>query len=226
MTIFYRLCGIASTNPSPIYQEDKFLLNQLCLKSFREAFREVNPEVIILADYCGPEYDKMIKDIIPFTHEIHHSEVGINETCLRQYDLAENMNDDFLFAECDRMWLPYSGKKLENAIKHFGLVSGYDHPDFYSRFDIHPKQCEVELFEDHHYRTAARNVMTFGMTKDTFEKNKNILIKYGYLDDLVWKEMRENGTQLWTALPALETHMVANYMAPSIDWKSIWESYL
>src|SRR6185437_11864781 len=139
MTVCYRMCGIPSTNPSPIYQEDKFKLNQLCLRSFVQAFREINPNMVFLNDFCDGRYNEMIDRIIPFDKEIYSSEIGINATALKQYELAEKVNDDvILFQECDYLYRPGVGRKLEAAIREFGLVSPYDHPDFYTRYDIHP----------------------------------------------------------------------------------------
>ena len=217
------MCGIASTNPSPIYQEDKFKLNELCLRSFREAFRDTDITVIFLADFCGPEYDNMIYDIIPFPYDIFHTKLGINGTCLKQYELASDIDDDFLFQECDYLYRPNTGKQLLDAIQAFDLVSPYDHLNFYKDRSIHSNYATIELLNGEHYRTTERNTMTFGMTKDAFEKNKDILNKWGYLDNEVWKEMRENGYPLYVPIPSLATHMAKDWLAPSVDWKEIWE---
>ena len=226
MTIFYRLCGIASTNPSPIYQEDKYKLNELCLRSFREAFREVNPNVLFLADYCGEEYDEMIRRILPFKYDIFHSEIGINETCLLQYKMAHDIDDDFLFAECDYLWRPNTGQQLLEAIQRFELVSPYNHLNFYKDRSIHSNQVTLELYEDELYRTTERNTMTFGMTKEAFEQNKDILNKYGYLDNEVWREMRENYYPLWVPTYSIATHMAKDWLAPSVKWEALWKTLI
>ena len=221
------MCDIKSplSAKPPIFTDDYYKLNELCLRSFCLAYGDIKPKVIFICDNCPEEKYRELLKTVPFEHEIMFTNLGINDSCLLQYELAKAETDDvILFAECDQLWVPLIGNKVENAIKHFGLFSGYDHPDFYSRYDIHPKNCEVQLFEDHHYRTAARNVMTFGITREAFNKNFDILKRWGYLDNDVWREMRDNGYPLWTALPALWTHMVKGFLSPGLDWKKLWET--
>jgi len=222
MITYYRLCGIPSTNPSPIFQEDKFRLNKLCLKSFVKAFEKVNPEMVFIADFCGQEYEELVKEVVPFKYFYLATNIGINETCLLQYEMASKQDDDVLFQECDYLYLPDTGEKFVEAIKEFGLVSPYDHPDFYTRYDIHPKEVELKLFNNHHYRVSRRNTMTFGMTKEVFENQKERLKKYGYLDHWVWIEMATHGNYLHTPIPSFATHMAKDYLAPAIDWSKYY----
>lgn len=226
MTIIYRLCGIPSTNPSPIYQEDKKKLNELCLKSFVTAFTDVRPYMYFLLDYCDASYVDMLEKIVPFEFDFEMTNLGINGTALKAYDLAEEIGDDAtLFQECDYVWRPSAGKLLEGAIKNFGLVSPYDHLNFYIDRSIHSKTCEIDLFENQHYRTTERNTMTFGLTKEVFNKQKDILRKYGYLDNDVWHEMRANGNPLWVPIPSFATHMVKDYLSPVIPWSLLFDIY-
>lgn len=218
------MCDIPSTNPSPIFQEDKFKLNVLALNSFILAYMTVQPKVIFICDYCPKEkYDPLLEKV-PFEHEILYTESGINGTALMQYDLAQDEKDEIiLYQECDYLYLPQVGEKMVNAIKHFGLVSPYDHKNFYIDHSIHSKKTEIELFEDHHFRTVERNTMTFGMTRKAFDKNFDILKHWGYLDNEVWKEMRVNGNPLWTPVPSFATHLVKDFLSPAIDWQQLWK---
>jgi len=226
MTVIYRLCGIASTNPSPIYQEDKRKLNELCLKSFVMAFRDVNPYVYFLMDYCDESYIEMLEKLVPFNFTYQLTNIGINNTALRAYEVAEESDDDvILFAECDHLWRPSVGKNFYNAVMKYGLVSPFDHPDFYNRYDIHDRYNEIDVLDNQHYRTATRNVMTFAMTKGVFEDSKDILKKYGYLDDLVWGELKERGHKLWVPIPSMDTHLVEGLLSPGIPWSVIWNIY-
>lgn len=223
MRVFYRLSSIESSHPSPIYQGDKKRLNQFCLRSFVTAFQKIRPKMVFIADYCGREYDTILREIVPFEFEVHYTSLGINGTALKQYEMAKQGNDDIvLFQECDYVYRPSVGAQLMEAIEHFGLVSPYDHLDFYMRYDIHDEQNKIQVYNNHHYRTAKRNTMTFGMTKAIFKKQYDILIKYGYLDDEVWRVMRANGSTLWTPIPAMATHMVKDCMSPAIPWETVF----
>jgi hypothetical protein len=127
-----------------------------------------------------------------------------------------------LFNECDHLWRENTGTILEAGIKELGLVSGYDHPDLYTRYDIHLKETEIKIVDNYHFRKSLRNVMTWGIRNDVFKKTADIWKKYGYLDDENWKEARTRDVGLWTALPALETHMVKAFMAPGVDWSKYY----
>jgi hypothetical protein len=225
MLVIYRMCDIKSplSAKPPVYEDDITALNILCLNSFIMAFTDVKPKVIFICDFCPKEvYDPILANV-PFEHEVLYSEDGINATMLRAYEIALKESDDvILFQECDYLFLPQSGKKIEEGIKHFGLLSPYDHKNFYLDPSIHSSKTDIELFEDHHFRTTERNTMTFGMTREVFLKNLEILNRYGYLDNDVWKEIRVNGNKLWTPLPSFATHMVKDYLSPGIDWEQLW----
>lgn len=222
-TVYYRLCNIKSelSAPPPIFKDDQFKLNVLCLNSFIMAFMGCDVKVVFICDYCPKELYEPILDKVKFEKEIYWTELGINGTCLAQYDMAREQDNDVLFAECDYLWLPQSGQKIIDAIKHFNLFSPYDHKNFYIDKSIHSGKTDIELFEDHHFRTVERNTMTFGMTREAFEKNMASLFRWGYLDNEVWKEMRVNGYKLWTPIPSFATHMCADYLSPGINWTQL-----
>lgn len=227
MIVYYRLSGIPSTNPSPIYQEDKYKLNELCLKSFWAAYKELDPKVIVLADHCESRYDGMISGILPFfNYEIIHTELGINGTALKQYELALAQDDDILFQECDYIYVPESGYLMEKAIRELGLVSPYDHLNFYFDRNLHKEEATIKLVGDYHFRSTERNTMTFGVRNDVFKKNYEIFKKYGYLDGDVWYDLLAAGQQLFVPIPSLATHMAKDFLAPSIDWEEIWNTQL
>jgi len=216
------MCGIPSTNPSPVYQEDKFMLNKICLKSFREAFRDIDPKVIFLCDFCEPMYENLIKDIIPFEHEIHFTEIGINETMLKAYDIAYNQDDDILFQECDYIYRENIGKEFVKGLDELGLVSPYDHLNFYMDHKLHSNQVIIDLVGNTHWRSTERNTMTFAVKNKIFKDNYAIFKKYGYLDADVWYDLKSAGQELYVPIPSLATHMVKDYLAPGIKWEDEW----
>ena len=226
MIVYYRLCSIASTNPSPVFQEDKYLLNKLCLKSFVKAFKNVKPTVIFLADFCGEREEEMIKQIVPFEYSFIPTAMGINDTALLQWEMASKQGDDLIFfLECDYLWNEEKGvaEPFVEGIKTLGLVSPYDHPNFYRTKDLHSNKCEIELVSDYHFRSTERNTLTFGIRKDVLLKNLDIFNKYGYLDGDTWYEIKARGQNLYVPIPSMATHMVVNNLAPSINWSKLYE---
>lgn len=230
MIVYYRLCSIPSTNPSPILQEDKFQLNKLCLDSFVRAFRKVNPEVVFLGDFCGAREEEMIQQSCPFKYTFIPTAIGINETCLMQYDMALKQEDDIiLFLECDYYWNPQADvSKLVDAIKTLGLVSPYDHPNFYRDKSMHSNFCQIELVSDYHFRSTERNTMTFGLRKPVLEQNIDLFREFGYLDNGQWLGLAGRGQKLFVPIPSMATHMVVDNLAPSVDWRSthLWDMIL
>lgn len=224
MLIIYRLCDIKSplSAKPPVFADNYFKLNELCLKSFCLAFGDIKPKVIFICDNCPEEEYRELLKIVPFEHEIMFTNLGINDSCLLQYELAKARDEDvILFQECDYLYRPLCGKLLEDAIKKYQLVSPYDHRNFYIDRSIHSQDCKIDLLDEQHFRTTERNTMTFGMTREAFEANFEILKKWGYLDNEVWHEMRANGYPLWVPVPSLATHMVKDFMSPGLDWNKL-----
>lgn len=214
MIVYYRLCHIPSTNPPPVFEDDKYRLNRLCLKSFVTAFEKVNPHVVFLCDYCPPEYTQMIESLVPFTKEIIHTQIGINETCLKQYDLYEKTTEDkVLFIECDYLWVG-SGKTIVQAIEELDFVSPYDHPDKYDLKEV----SEIRIAGNHHFKSTISTTSTFACRRDKYNEFIEVFKKYGYIDHTRWVEVKEKGGTLWSPIPTLATHMVKSYLSPTIEW--------
>lgn len=230
MKVIYRMCEIESTNPPPIFAGDKISLNRLCLKSFVDACGEVVPEIHFLCDFCSEVSRETILGIIPQSWlpkmTIEYTRLGINGTALRAYQLAQGVQDIVLFQECDYVYRPNTIDKLIRATWDLGLVSPYDHLNFYIDHTIHSETVDIKLIEDVHFRSTERNTMTFATRPDVFLKGREVFDKYGYLDNDVWHEMRALGFSLYCPIPSIATHMVSGYMAPSVDWKNIWQTHL
>lgn len=218
------MTNVPSTNPSPIYQEDKMKLNELCLKSFVNAFKEQEPQIEFICDFCPATYTEMIERICPFPKIIRYTNIGINETALLSYDIANKQDDDILFQECDYLYAPDSSDKLLDGLNAFGLVSPYDHLNFYIDKTLHSPHITIRLLDTGHWRTTERNTMTFAIKNKIFKKNLKIFEEYGYLDGDVWYDLLAKGHPLYTPIPSIATHMVKDWMAPAIQWKKIWKS--
>lgn len=193
--------------------------------SFVEAFKEITPTVHFLADYCKPGIADMIEKRMPFDYTLEKSEVGINETMRMAYELAADLNDVVVFVECDYLWRPGIGKRYKEAIKELGLVSPYDHKNFYIDTIMHSPTCEVTLVNDYHYRSTERNTMTWGTHSSVVKKNLQMLKAHGYLDDEVWADLLIAGYQLYVPIPSFATHCVGAYLSPGINWEELWQKY-
>lgn len=220
MLVIYRMTSIPSTNPSPFSQDDKDKLNEFCLKLFVKAFESVKPKIIFLLDYCNSR--EMIERSCPFEYEIQESRVGQNETMLRSYELASQVDDYVLFQECDYLYQSGVGKTYLQALKELGLVSPYDHLNFYKDRNLHSETCKLRLVNETHFRSTERNTMTWGCHSDLIKKYRHIFDKYGYLDGDVWYDLKREGVEMWVPIPSFATHMVKDWLAPSINWSLAW----
>lgn len=227
MLVIYRITSIPSTNPSPIYQGDKDELNELCLESFLTFFEDVKPHIIFLADHTTKRTENMIWRLCTnyrYKYEIVKSNSGINQTMLDAYELASLQDDYVLMQECDYLYKVTDGKTFLRAIKALGIVSPYDHLNFYQDENLHSDTCKIKLIGDHHFRSTERNTMTWGCHSRVIKENKNLFMKYGYLDADIWYDLKDKGYDLYVPIPSYATHMVKDFLAPGVDWKELWSN--
>lgn len=224
LSIIYRMTSIPSSNPSPIYQEDKDKLNEICLKSVVKAFEDVsNKQFIFLLDYCEKSTLEMIEKVVHSDYETHESQAGIGQTMLDSYSIASEINGAVLFQECDYFYLPAPiGQFYLEGLRQLDFVSPYDHPNFYTNRDFHAETCKIRVIGNWHYRTTERNTMTWATWGHLVKKNREILDRWGHLDGEVWKELKEQGHELWTPIPSFATHMVQDFLAPCVNWEDLW----
>lgn len=225
MIVIYRITSIPSTNPSPIFQEDKNALNELCLFHFLKAFSDIRPTIHFIADHCTCL--DMIKRLCfqyDYDFDITESSSGINQTMLDSYTIATKLDDFVLFQECDYLYRDVIGKTYLQALQELKLVSPYDHKNFYLDKSIHSEDCKIRLIDDVHFRTTERNTMTFGCHSSLIKENLFYFMREGYLDNEIWKELRIRGNPLWVPVPSFATHMAKDWLAPSVNWEEIWTS--
>lgn len=213
------MCDIESTNPPPIFQEDRKSLNKFCLKSFVGAFKNMEAEIHFILDHCSEGWEDIIEDI-HIKHTVERTELGINDSATHAVKKALEFNDDILFQECDYLYMPNTGPLVKEAIKHFGVISPYDHPDKY------PGDTKIDMFNGLYWRTTPSTTQTYGITKENLNKYKDIILKHGYIDHAMWIELSENGLELRTPVPSIATHMVKDYMAPIVNWERVGSTYL
>ena len=220
------MCAIPSTNPSPILNDDKDALNWLCLKSFVTSFGDLVPKIHFLCDFCPPYYVQKIREIVPnsWIEEIEFTRLGINGTALRSYELAREKDDIVLFQECDYLYRPNVMNTFAHAVRELGLVSPYDHKNFYMDSSIHSDKVTLKLVSDCHFRSTERNTMTFAVAPSVFVDGYDIFMKYGYLDSDVWHELRAKGHPLYVPIPSFATHMADGWLAPGIDWYELFNN--
>lgn len=224
LSVIYRMSDITSTNASPIYWDNKFRLNEICLRSFVEAFKEVNPHVYMICDRCPEFYSSFVKQIVPFNMDIEFTQSGVRENAVHQYDYVKD-DDVYLFQECDYLYLPGSGQKMMSAVKYCDFLSGYDHPDKYKEGMI-PKNIVYQTILNQKWRTTDSTTSTFMARGEMVKKELELFRSYGWDDHKRWLDLGSKGYKLWTPISSLSTHMVEDYMAPNVDWEVFYNKYI
>jgi len=217
MFVIYRITSIPSTNPSPLYQDDKDKLNIFCLQSFLRFFEEVDIDIIFLADNCSDYMLDYLRNVD--NSSIIESKSDINATMVKSYEIAAELDDLVLFQECDYLYEGYDGDIFVSAIDKLGLVSPYDHLNFYKDRNLHSEQCRIKLIDNHHFRTTERNTMTWGCHTDLVKRNIDMLKDHGYLDGQVWYDLKDKGYELYVPIPSFATHMAKDWLAPGVEWE-------
>ena len=223
MIVLYRITSIKSTNPSPLYQEDKNKLNEFCLESFLKFYIDVKPKIIFLADHC--DCQTMIRDLClkhGYDYEIRNSNHGINQAMLESYKIVSKIDDYVLLAECDYLYRGIEGKIFLKSLEELKLVSPYDHLNYYKDKKLHSATCDIKLVDGKHFRTTERNTMTWGCHSDLIKENLDMLNSHGYLDGQVWYDLKDKGYDLHVPILSMATHMVKNYLAPGVNWEELW----
>lgn len=222
--VFYRLCSIPSTGIPPVCAGSKFELNKLCLKSFVKAFKDIKPYVIVLGDYCDWLEAEMLEELLPFEYEYIPTKIGINSTCLKQYEMATKIDCEVIInLECDYLFNPdVDVKKWISGIKTLGIVSPYNHPNYYKDRTQHSNICQIEMVDGQVFRSTETCTMTFGLRKDVFMKYLDIFNRYGYLDHDVWLDIAKDGQKLFVPIPSIAAHMLKDWLPSEINWEKIW----
>jgi hypothetical protein len=197
-----------------------------CLNSFVNSIKHAKKKidrVIFLHD--GP-IGRMHENI-PKEFEIETINFKDNLlSMIRAVEVAEMLTGDIYFVEDDYLHKTESVLKIAYALDNLLLVSGYDHPDRYTRDDDieHEKRIIFDAASDHHWKIAESTCMTFAVKSHTFKRMTKVLKHFGIRDREFFRFLHNNRIPLWTSIPGLITQ-VDDRLSPGIDWQQLSEAY-
>jgi len=145
-----------------------------------------------------------------------------------QLNYAENeMHDsDIYFLEDDYLHTLDAIDHMYLAIPRFGLVTGYDHLDRYTRTDdISNNKESLFFYNNRHWRTAESTTLTWAVS----QKFKQIVLDYNkkwqknnnWVDREMFRDMYHYGIRLHQPIPAIASHIHSPFLSPGIDWEFI-----
>jgi hypothetical protein len=164
--------------------EDKLLLSEICLRSFKESLSDLRAKVWVLLDGCPNEYVDLFRKYIDAQDlvliPVH--QVGNRATFAKQIEILLGQEDSDLvyFAEDDYVYLPNQFPRMVEFLRAYDdvdFISPYDHLDCYTH-PIHRHPKWVRVHADHHWRTAASTCLTFLTRKQTLLRKERTFRSY------------------------------------------------
>lgn len=202
----------------------KFEMVKQCFDSFIGAGGS-NTELIVILDRCDghPEFEELV---MPYAKYIHKGNWGSKrDTITVMYEMAHDRatGDVLLFLEDDYLWQndQFAMDKVEEATKHFKLISPYDHPGHYRQNHAHEIwPLDYANGEKGLWRRAVTSTHTFAVLRDEFLARGEQF----YFGDHDWQQftyLHINGLTLWSPIYSLATHLAKGCESFGYDWKNI-----
>lgn len=108
------------------------------------------------------------------------------------------------------------------GVKKFGLITGYDCSDRYTRDDdICKGQESIYYHKGVHWRTAESTTCTWAVSKEMKDRVISYSKNHGLSDRNMFRHMYSNGIRLYQPIPGVSTHVHEPFMSPGIDWEKI-----
>ena len=182
------------------FSEDKYLLSEVCLKSFKESLGGLRVKIWVLLDGCPPEYAALFRKYFAPEElnlvELNH--IGNRATFSKQIEILLEQQDAGLvyFAEDDYFYLPdqfHLMLDLLSAHDDVDFVSPYDHLDCYT-LDLHRGPKSLRAYGSRHWRTAASTCLTFLTRRETLAEYQDVFRTYvhGNNDCALWLSLTKH----------------------------------
>ncbi|MBY8983385.1 MAG: glycosyltransferase family 2 protein [Candidatus Lokiarchaeota archaeon] len=199
LVVAYRIYPKISKS-TPVFQNNKFKLAHLCLKSFKESLGSLNIKIYVLLDNCPPEYEELFYRY--FKKEnleiIRLNGIGNQRTFKLQLDLLlkQNYSEIVYFAEDDYFYFPNQFEIMLNFLKKnidVDFVTPYDHLDYYV-LPLHDYKSIFKNYSTKQWKKVSSTTCTFLTSKTALNKTKKVFKKYSYVknffDSEIFKQNR------------------------------------
>ena len=235
VAVAYRIYPKVSKPASGLpFASDKYLLSEVCLRSFKESLGGLRVKLWVLLDGCPPEYKDLfrryfkVEDIV-FV-ELEH--VGNQITFQRQIDilLSQSEAEAVYFAEDDYFYLPQQFPMLLRFLNvtNVDFVSPCDYLDCF-RLEIHRHPISLALFERHYWSTTGSACLTFLTKRETLRATQHVFRTYskGNHDCSLWLSLTKQSvlspSKLWWCSVSKDRHAQARILARAwiCGWKQI-----
>lgn len=198
LAVAYRIYPGVSKIPA-LHSRDKYLLSQMCLRSFGGSLGALRTKVWAILDGCPTRYESLFRETLGNCELeiVTMDKVGNLGTFAKQIDILVSQTDaDYVyFAEDDYFYLPNSLEKMVDFLRENSdadFVTPYDHPDSYTR----PSCIERHVVRPggHRYwRTATSTCLTFLTSRSCLAETQNAFRTYclGNGDYPLWQTLTQ-----------------------------------
>jgi hypothetical protein len=140
---------------------------------------------------------------------------------LTDTDLIYFVENDYAFTP---EW-PYKVQELFNTYEGLDYVTPYDHPDFYNPNNYPGLMACVFVTKTHHWKTVPSSTGSIIVTKrilnEDFDIHTTTPSDRGRFEFL----SASRGRNVLAPIPSLTTHCEVEWLAPIIDWETIYKNY-
>jgi len=171
------------------FGDDKYLLSETCLRSFKESLGSLRAKVWVLLDGCPSEYGTLVRKYVDpdDLSVLLLDKIGNRATFAMQIEtlLRQEDSDLVYFAEDDYFYLPgqfHCMVDFLRANKEVHFVSPYDHLDCYT-LDLHRGPGRLVVHGSHHWRTAPSTCLTFLTRRETLAQYASVFRSYANGND-------------------------------------------
>ena len=227
LAVAYRVYPVVSKPARSLpFGDDKYLLSEVCFRSFMESLGDLRAKVWVLLDSCPLEYEGLFRryldpeDLVMVRLE----GAGNGATFARQIDilLEQSDSDVVYFAEDDYLYLFRQFQEMMDFLStqdDVDFVSPYDHPDCY-KLDLHRGPKWLRTSGSHHWRTAASTCLTFLTRKETLTEHASAFRSYarGNYDCALWLSL--------TKRRVFNPVAFARYLLQGSYWKILAKAWL
>lgn len=137
-------------------------------------------------------------------------------------------NDLIYFVENDYAFMPnwpYKIQELFSTYEELDYVTPYDHPDFYNPNNYPGLMAYMFTTKTHHWKTVPSSTGSIIVTKrilnEDFDIHTTTPSDRGRFEFL----QVNKGRNVLAPIPSLTTHCEIEWLAPTIDWETIYKNY-
>ncbi len=176
--------GPKHTNSRPIFNNNKYKLLDVCLKSLKNCLGSLRIKIFAILDNCPPKWEELFnnyfdKNELEVLHLEKAGDIGSIEVAMNIL-INQNFSEIVYMAEDDYLYLPNQFEKmvkfLKKNISEVDFITPYDHLDHYT-LPLHNYQSKIKLFAGKHWRTVATTCNTYLTSKRTIVKLKDLFLK-------------------------------------------------